>query len=947
MLGKPDQTKQLKKLKVNKICNKKGNNLNCLKLLMFNARSIRNKFRECAATIIDYNIDIAAISETWLKTIDRDFIGEYAIPGYKIFNRDRSNKVGGGVMFYVKNNINATQFTTNENNNNEVLGIDIGSEIKYRIILTYRPPNNSVINDQSLYQYLSQLINNKVGIILGDFNCPEILNVETTNADSARLLEFSIDNFLTQWVTNPTRGDNTLDLIFTTDDNNIQNIEIRDNISSSDHKSVYFELITAIKERANNQFKVLNYKKADYMKLNRQLMDIDVTEIDDTDTAWNAFKSDYFIAINKCIPTKTIQTRTRRPTWFTKEVIRAINKRDKAYKILKNNNNQRNLDRYNKLKREIKSIIRHEKRTEEIKLSRDININVKKFFSYVESRKTIKSTINEIHNKDGHLVSSDKEKANIFNEYFSSVFSNSNNLTNNSDNTNGQRNPELSQLDITENDIIKYIDKMNKFKSPGPDNFVPQVIKEVKYAIVTNLRHIFQLSINNCEIPTDWKLSNVIPIPKKGNKLLPENYRPISLTSIICKILESIICEKINDFVESNNIITKNQHGFRRNRSCSTNLLEFYGGVYSEFDEGKAIDIIYLDFKKAFDKVNHKLLIDKIRSIGIKGKISNWIENWLKNRKQRVMINGATSEWADVTSGIVQGSCMGPNLYILYSSDLDADVTCKISTFADDTKIGNRADNMTNAINLQKDLDKIVSWANKWEMSFNYDKCKVMHIGTNNVKYNYLMLGRQLKITDEERDLGIKITSNLKWTKHCIEIENKCNRILGYIKRTFNYKNKEIVINLYKSLVLPHLEFAVTLWAPNLEKDINRLERVQARATKLIPDIRHKSYTERLKLLGLMTLEQRRDRIDLIQTYKIINHIDNVSPNDYFEFCENPTRNHGYKLKLKRYNTSILGNFFTYRISQRWNNLPRSLVHKKTLTSFTAELDKYILNSSE
>ena len=916
---------------------------NNLKILMLNARSIRNKFREVAATIIEYNIDIAAISETWLKTAERDFIGEYAIPGYNIFNRDRCNKPGGGVMFYVKNNINATEHTSN-NNENEVLCIDIGNEIKYRLILVYRPPNNTAINDQSLYEHLSQLINNKISIILGDFNCPEIVNTE-----SSTLVDFSNDNFLTQWVTDPTRGDNILDLVFTTEDNIIKNIEIRDNISTSDHKSVYFELATINKERDNNkQFNVLNYNNADYITLNTKLNNINITNIQSTNLAWNTFKCEFFKAQSECIPNKTIKIKSNKPTWLTKRVIRAINKRDKAHKNLKNNYNQVNFNKYNKAKREIKVIIRNERKNEELKLSRDSKVNPKKFFSYVNSRKPIKTTINEITDKNGELISNDKGKATILNDYFSSVFSsNKNNITNNSKKNDRQRGPEINQIDITELDIIKYIDKMNKFKAPGPDNFIPQVIKEVKWAIVTNLRYIFQLSINNCEIPMDWKKSNVTPIPKKGKKTLPESYRPISLTSIICKILESIICEKITDFVEENKLITKNQHGFRRNRSCSTNLLEFYGNVYGEFDEGKAIDIIYLDFKKAFDRVNHDLLITKIRKIGITGKINQWIENWLKNRKQRVIINGETSEWADVTSGVVQGSVMGPNLYVLYSSDLDSDITCKISTFADDTKIGNRADNETNALKLQNDLDKVVSWANKWEMEFNLDKCKVMHVGVKNVKNKYMMLGKQLNITNEERDLGIKITNNLKWTQHCIEIENKCNRILGYIKRTFKYKTREIVMNLYKSLVLPHLEFAVTLWSPNLVKDISRLERVQARATKLIPNIRHKSYSERIKELNLMTLEQRRERIDMIQTYKIINNIDNVSVSDYFEFCENPTRNHGFKLKINRFNTPILGHFFTFRIAQQWNKLPQQIVNVKSIKLFKVQLDKHILNSTE
>jgi hypothetical protein len=430
-------------------------------------------------------------------------------------------------------------------------------------------------------------------------------------AESQRLTDFTTDNFLKQWVLKPTRADNILDLVFTTEDNIIQNLEIRDSISNSDHKTVFFELITNIKTYKKKQFNTLNFKKANYKLLIEKLSTIDIKNINCANLAWDTFKSEFFKAKNEYIPTKVIKPNAPLPPWMSKNVIRAIKNRNTAYKLLKHSDVQRNRDKYNNTKREVKKLIRIERRNQEIQTSRDAKCNAKKFFSYVNSRKPIKTALNDIKMPNGNLSTSDYEKATVLNDYFKSVFAGADNSNTNirTITTANARETPLNEIEITENDILRFIDKMNKFKSPGPDNFVPQVIKEVKHAIVSNLQHIFKLSINNCEIPNDWKQANIVPIYKKGNKTLPENYRPISLTSIICKILESIISEKITAYVDTNNLITKNQHGFRRKRSCTTNLLDFYGKVLKDFDTAKGVDLIYLDFQKAFDKVQHDLLV--------------------------------------------------------------------------------------------------------------------------------------------------------------------------------------------------------------------------------------------------------------------------------------------------------------------------------------------------
>ena len=483
---------------------------------------------------------------------------------------------------------------------------------------------------------------------------------------------------------------------------------------------------------------------------------------------------------------------------------------------------------------------------------------------------------------------------------------------------------------------------MDKFKAPGPDDIYPREIKELEDEIAPHLYKFFRKSADERKAPQGWKLGNVPPIYKKGPKEEPGNYRPVCLTSVPCKIFESIIADLIVDHLEKNNLLKDSQHGFRQNRSCLSNLLEFFHNMFSLYDKSRAIDIIYLDFQKAFDKVPHKKLMVKTRALGIIDEPADWIEDWLTNRKQRVVINGEASEWADVTSGVPQGSVLGPLLFLIYINDIDIGLNSRIAKFADDTKLGTNAADPEAVEALRKDLIKIGEWSKKWQMPFNGGKCKVMHIGDRNTQSNYSLLDNDIESVDQEEDLGVIISKDLKFTKQSIKVEKKAQKLIGYIKRQFKYRNKETVLQLYTSLVRPHLEYAVQFWAPNLQKDINRLEAVQARATKLVPTLRNFGYRRRMERLDLFDLQTRRLRGQLIETFKILKGITKIDYNNLFTLNTNQTRGNGYKIELKRYSTTQCGNFFTYKIASIWNRLPADIVNSNTVDEFKKKLDKII-----
>ena len=912
-------------------------------MAQFNAQSIRNKIEQFRAMIASEELDIIGITETWIQEKTKDFIGEYEIPGYKLFKKDRLNKKGGGVMLYVRNHLNPTECKIESNY--EVIGANINSLGKnLSILVIYRPPHQTQEHDEEFYRQLGKEVNNKLSVLMGDFNAS--VNWDTMNSTSYtegnRLLEFVHNEFLHQWVDKPTRGDNILDIVLTTEDDLISNITVGENIGKSDHKIVRFQ-INVPQHRDKKIVKKLDYRQSNWTQLKEYIKNLEYNETGSIDIHWDSFAEKYKEKRSRCIPfRKVLPNGTPQPKWFNRTIANTIKKRDRKHKSMGLHPSRCEINEHIKLCRKVDKLVRNAKISEEKRVASVSKENPKEFFGYVNSRKPIKNNISPLRDSEGNLVTSDLGKAELMNKYFTSVFTTENLSTIPEPGVKYEGPQPLDRISFTLDDVKKKIKKLNKFKAPGPDDIHPREIKELEEEIAPHLYKIFRKSADERKAPQGWKLGNVPPIYKKGTKEEPGNYRPVCLTSVPCKIFESIIVDSIVEHIEKNKLLIDSQHGFRHNRSCLSNLLEFFHKMFSIYDNSRGIDIIYLDFQKAFDKVPHKKLMVKTRALGIIGEMSDWIEDWLTNRKQRVVINGEASEWADVTSGVPQGSVLGPLLFLIYINDIDIGLTSKIAKFADDTKLGTNALNPADVDALRIDLIKLGEWSERWQMPFNCGKCKVMHIGDRNPQANYSLQGSEIQSVDQEEDLGIIISKDLKFTKQSIKVEKKAQKLIGYIKRQFKYRNKEIVLQLYTALVRPHLEYAVQFWAPSLQKDINRLEAVQARATKLVPTLRHFGYQRRMDRLNLFDLQTRRLRGQLIETFKILKGITNVDYSNLFTLSANQTRSNGFKLELKRYKTTQCGNFLTYKIANTWNRLPADIVNSNTVDEFKKKLDKII-----
>ena len=294
-----------------------------------------------------------------------------------------------------------------------------------------------------------------------------------------------------------------------------------------------------------------------------------------------------------------------------------------------------------------------------------------------------------LEDRDGQLISNDCIKANLLNKYFSSVFVNENDDNFFEQNVNHNLVNNINTIEINQDMVLKAIDKLNVSKAPGPDGIHSRIIKECKDSFSIVFKIIFNKSLQEGILPNQWKQANVKALFKKGKRTQCSNYRPVSLTSIVCKLFESIIRDRIVYFLEENQLISSHQHGFRSGHSCTTQLLELMEDFTDFYEMEIPFDCIYLDFAKAFDRVPHQRVLTKLYNIGIRGHLLNWIKDFLYGREQRVVVNNTFSEWTKVVSGIPQGSVLGPTLFTICINDLPVDIISNITIFADDTKIYN------------------------------------------------------------------------------------------------------------------------------------------------------------------------------------------------------------------------------------------------------------------
>ncbi len=838
----------------------------------------------------------------------------------------------------------------------ESVWIEIKLKGRDKLLLgcVYRSPNSDSVNDAKLLSGLKKtcvLKRYSHFLICGDFNLPEIDWKRNTTSTSQNHIAYLFkecinDCYLVQHVHEPThhraeQKANVLDLVLSNEEGMVSGLELGAPIGASHHSSILFKF-NCYQNQEKRFKKIFKYNRGNYDKL-REMMSVHNWEIllenKKCEEAWEIFYELIIVAMKKCIPLGTNKGRKPgRALWMNDQALKKVKKKTEAFKRYLNSEEGGDYAQYAKARNQARWECRKMKRDFEKKIAAESKSNPKAFYRYANSKLKIRSGIADLDTDNGK-ASTNAEKAELLNSFFISVFTREN-VESMPLITSSDIEP-ISNLVVTEESVQKKLMKLNPCKSSGPDELHPKVLKELSHVISKPLAMIMQMSLNEGTLPRSWKDAHVTPIFKKGKKSKTTNYRPVSLTSVVCKTLESIIKDHVVKHVQENKVLTECQHGFVSGRSCSTQLIACLDIWTSILDQGSNVDAVYLDFSKAFDSVPHQRLCKKLESYGISGNTLNWIKDFLNDRRQKVIVNGEESQWQGVLSGVPQGSVIGPLLFIIFINDMPETCSSFIQMFADDAKVFAEVNcDMQNA-HLQQDLDSLQIWANNWQLVFNAKKCKVMHLGKGNNKYDYYMGGETLEKVQNEKDLGVLVDDQLRFDTHIENQVMKANKILGLIRRSFTCLDKSSFCTLYKSIVRTHLEYANAVTYPQFEKESKLLEEVQRRATKQVAELKDLSYTDRLKALKLPSLLYRRKRGDMIEVFKYCCDLYSVNPSPLHLDEGSVTRGHKFKLYKDRAEKSTRQKFFSHRVINDWNSLPAEIVDSPTLNSFKNRLDKH------
>jgi hypothetical protein len=502
-----------------------------------------------------------------------------------------------------------------------------------------------------------------------------------------------------------------------------------------------------------------------------------------------------------------------------------------------------------------------------------IKSNPKFFFSYAKKFSKIKSNIGPLLNNQGEYTNDSRTMANLLSDQYASVFSQPVDLHEN-DNQHSLHNPTISEITFNESDIIKAINEISQTSAAGPDNFPSALLKNCNISLSVPLTKFWRKCIETGEIPQSLKTAIITPQHKSGSRALPANYRPIALTSHIIKIFEKIVRNSLVSFMNTNNLFNNSQHGFRTGRSCLSQLLAHFDSILKLLADGFDVDTIYLDFSKAFDKVDHNIVLSKLKKLGVRGKLLEWIKSFLMNRTQSVIINGTQSDSSKVISGVPQGSVLGPLIFLILIGDINEEILYSIlRSFADDTRISKGIKSLSDTNNLQDDLNSIYNWASKNNMSFNANKFELIRYTTNTspTNKNYISsTGSTIKEKKVIKDLGVHMSNDATFTHHIHHVVSSARHQSSWILRIFKSRATHVMKLLWKSLVLPILEYCSQIWSPYKQSDICSLEAIQWSFLRKMIGAKDKDYWECLTWANMYSLQRRRERYQIIYVWKIL-----------------------------------------------------------------------------
>ena len=839
---------------------------------------------------------IAAFTETHLSSSVLD--AEAQIEGYQLYRSDRDGRQGG-VAIYVVNDASAEVDLVSKGSNGVVEHLFLHIK-KYNMlfILIYRPPS-AVFDD---FSPVMRSIREKILsfgdpsptlVVCGDFNMPHMTweaetdGVGGAGRQSSLVAELRDDFFLSQVVNTPTREGNILDLFFVNNEEIIMSVQVVKTIMS-DHCIITVD--TMLGYPNSNHFDAppeeglhsLNFYSD---RVNWEDVTLELASVDwggafhdkDVEEMYSFFLEKIHSVSLLHVPKK----KRRNPKKIPRDRRILMRKRSGLKKRLQRarESNRRDIEsQIAAIEERISESHLNELKRNEEKAIEAIRSNSKFFFKYAKQKAETRTEIGPLR-RGSELVCEPSEMSEILRRQYESVFSTPRPDYGPDDEADSDQQAEERMEDIilSPMDFIEVSSNIRTNSASGPDGITAILLKRTISALAIPLCIMWQESLRTGRIPEKLKVGKITPIFKGGDKPDPKNYRPVALTSHLVKIFEKIVVKRLGQFLEGAELLNENQHGFRSGRSCLSQLLLHHQDILENLTEGLDVDVVYLDFSKAFDKVDHAILCRKLRQLGVGGVLLRWIREFLTNRVQFVAVDGAFSQNSAVISGVPQGSVLGPVLFLIHIGDINQHVQYStVRSFADDTRIIMPIKTETDCMNLQTDLNVLYDWAVSNNMVFNGEKFDLLRYVVSGAAVDFVYETNDRRPIDtKERvtDLGVMMSDSLKFDDHIQEVSTRGRQRVGWMLRVFQTRERVALMTLYRSLVLPILEYCCQLWSPHTVGMMRTLEAVQRTFTYRIRDLSELNYWERLRELRLYSLERRRERYAIIYVWKVLQEL--------------------------------------------------------------------------